>query len=86
MSRRSFTRRFRRLTGSTLGEWLLRERLALARQQLETTTRSIEAIAGECGFGTAASLRQHFARALGVSPSAYRRTFRERTPGGTRRD
>ena len=28
------------------------------------------------GFGTAANLRQHFTKAVGVAPMAYRRTFR----------
>jgi hypothetical protein len=31
-SRRSFSRHFRQLTGGTLGDWLLRERLALAQR------------------------------------------------------
>ena len=78
LSRRTFTRRFRQLTGTTLGEWLLRERVALTQRRLETTTQSIEEIAAECGFGTSASLRQHFAQVLKTSPSAYRRTFKER--------
>lgn len=76
LSRRTFTRRFRRLTGMTLGEWLLRERVALAQRRLETSTQSIEAIAEECGFGAGASLRQYFARILQISPSAYRKAFR----------
>jgi hypothetical protein len=31
---------------------------------------------GTAGFGTAASLRQHMAATTGVSPMAYRQTFR----------
>lgn len=75
MSRRTFTRRFRRLTGGTVGAWLLAERLALSQRLLERTDRSVEAIAALAGFGSPVSLRQHFARAFGVSPSAYRQTF-----------
>lgn len=75
MSRRSFTRHFKQLTGMTLGEWLLHERIAFAQRLLETTAHSIEAVAGECGFGTSASLRQHFANLLKTSPTAYRRMF-----------
>lgn len=78
LSRRTFTRRFRQLTGTTLGGWLLRERVAFAQRLLETTTQSIDVIADECGFGTGASLRQHFAQLLKVSPSGYRRMFRDR--------
>ena len=76
LSRRSFTRHFRQVTGTTVGRWLLNQRLSLAQRQLEATSRSIEQIAQDAGFGSATSLRQHFAAALRTSPSAYRRAFR----------
>ncbi|REG59823.1 AraC family transcriptional regulator /AraC family transcriptional regulator with amidase-like domain [Paraburkholderia sp. BL6669N2] len=76
MSRRTFTRRFRLATGTTVGAWLLAQRLARAQQLLESTDESVEAIAGIAGFGSAASLRQHFAEAFRTSPSAWRREFR----------
>lgn len=76
MSRRTFTRHFRQLTGGTLGSWLLAERLALAQRLLETTEQSVERVAALAGFGSPASLRQHFGKGLGVSPSAWRQTFR----------
>jgi transcriptional regulator GlxA family with amidase domain len=76
MSRRTFTRRFRLATGTTVGAWLLAQRLARAQQLLESTEESVEAIATSAGFGSAASLRQHFADALRTSPTAWRREFR----------
>ncbi|WP_233831934.1 helix-turn-helix domain-containing protein [Paraburkholderia sp. ZP32-5] len=76
MSRRTFTRRFRLATGATVGAWLLAQRLARAQQLLESTDKSIEAIAASAGFGSAASLRQHFGEAFRTSPSAWRRGFR----------
>ncbi|QQC63607.1 helix-turn-helix domain-containing protein [Paraburkholderia ginsengisoli] len=76
MSRRTFTRRFRLTTGTTVGAWLLAQRLARAQQLLESSDASVEAIAGIAGFGSAASLRQHFADAFRTSPSAWRREFR----------
>ncbi|MDI1274185.1 helix-turn-helix domain-containing protein [Polaromonas sp.] len=75
MSRRTFTRRFREATGTTVGRWLQNQRLALAQRLLETTDRPVEAVAADAGFGSAVSLRQHFAAAFRVSPSAYRRQF-----------
>jgi len=75
MSRRTFTRRFREATGTTVGKWLQTQRLALAQQLLETPRRSIEHVAAEAGFGSALSMRQHFAAALDTSPSVYRREF-----------
>lgn len=78
MSRRSFTRHFRQHTGTTVGQWLLAQRLALAQRLLETTGHPIERIAERAGFGTPLSLRQHFAAALATTPSTYRREFRGR--------
>lgn len=75
MSRRSFTRHFRQLTGSTFGQWLINERVKAAQLQLETTHLSIEKIADTCGFGSSLSLRQHFASIVGVSPTTYRKTY-----------
>jgi len=78
MSRRSFTRHFRQHTGTTVGQWLLAQRLALAQRLLETTAQPIERIAERAGFGTALSMRQHFGAALHTTPSLYRREFRVR--------
>ena len=75
MSRRNFTRRFRELTGAPLGQWLLGQRLAYAQRLLEATRQPIESVAQNAGFGSAMSLRQHFSRAYGTSPSAYRALF-----------
>jgi len=75
MSRRTFTRRFRQATGTTLLQWLLNQRLARARRLLETTDRAVEWVALEAGFGSAVSLRQHFAASLGTSPTRYRARF-----------
>jgi AraC family transcriptional activator FtrA len=78
MSRRTFARRFRSETGTTPAQWLLEQRLRAAQSLLETTDRSIEQIAQECGFGNAAALRAHFGRRLRTTPTAYRRTFTTR--------
>ncbi|GIJ73591.1 GlxA family transcriptional regulator [Virgisporangium ochraceum] len=76
MSVRTFTRRFRDEVGMTPGQWLIRQRVEHARQLLESSDLPIDRIATVAGFGTAASMRQHLGVTLGVSPSAYRRTFR----------
>jgi transcriptional regulator GlxA family with amidase domain len=77
MSRRSFTRRFRREVGQSPTRWLTLQRLAHARHLLEATDLTVDQIARRAGLGTAVSLRQHLRAALGVSPSAYRKTFRQ---------
>jgi transcriptional regulator GlxA family with amidase domain len=77
MSPRTFARRFSDLTGSTPHRWLCRQRVLLAQRLLETTDVAVEQIADQCGLGTAANLRLHFRAEIGVSPAAYRRTFRQ---------
>lgn len=76
MSVRTFSRRFRDEVGMTPGQWLVQQRIEHARGLLETTDLPVDRIAEEAGLGTAASLRQHLAATIGVSPSAYRRAFR----------
>ncbi len=74
-SERSFIRRFREETGEPPLRWLTRARVAEARRLLESTDLSIERVADHAGFGTAATLRTHFARELRSGPAAYRRTW-----------
>lgn len=76
MSRRTFTRRFRQVTGTSVGEWLLGQRLARAQRLLETTGKPIDRVAEEAGFGSAAALRLHFTRSFLIPPARYRREFR----------
>jgi transcriptional regulator GlxA family with amidase domain len=76
MSVRTFTRRFREETGETAGSWLIRARVDRARHLLESTDLPVDRVAADSGFGTTASLRQHLAAVVGVSPLAYRRTYR----------
>ncbi len=77
MSLRTFLRRFNALTGMTPGEWLLAERLARARVLLESGDVSVEDVATQAGFGSAATLRHHFRQRLGISPTHYRARFRK---------
>jgi transcriptional regulator GlxA family with amidase domain len=76
MSVRTFSRRFRAETGMSPGTWLTRQRIEHARHLLETTDLSVDGVAERAGLGTGASLRQHMRATLGVSPLAYRKTFR----------
>ena len=74
-SERTFARRFRQETGTTPLRWLHAQRIDHARRLLEASDLPVEAVARQCGFGSAAILRQHFRRATATTPTAYRRTF-----------
>lgn len=82
MSRRNFTRHFRKTTGTSFKQWLLNQRMAHAQRMLESSNASIDVVAQEAGFGTALSMRQHFRANLRTSPSDYRKLFRA-GPGAT---
>ncbi|MET8407466.1 helix-turn-helix domain-containing protein [Streptomyces sp. NPDC005195] len=84
MSVRTFTRRFREEVGVSPGQWLTQQRVERARQLLESSDLSVDQVARDAGFGTAQSMRQHLQAVLGVTPTAYRRTFRSsgREAGG----
>ena len=81
MSTRTFARRFRDATGASPAAWLNRQRVLRAQQLLETTDAELEEIARFAGFGTAAVMRHHFVRMVGVSPGRYRQTFGAREAG-----
>jgi transcriptional regulator GlxA family with amidase domain len=76
VSPRTFARRFREETGTTPLRWLLARRVLEARRLLEESDLPVDAVAWRAGFGTAASLRDHFRRATATTPTAYRRSFR----------
>ncbi|RWR20537.1 helix-turn-helix domain-containing protein [Sinirhodobacter populi] len=72
---RSIQSHIRDATGLAPGEWLLRERLSLAKELLEGSSRSVGEIAALCGLGSATNFREHFRAAMGLPPSVYRARF-----------
>ncbi|HEU5485010.1 MAG TPA: helix-turn-helix domain-containing protein [Microlunatus sp.] len=65
---------FRESVGITLGEHLLRHRIAEAQRLLITTHLTTTTVAHAAGFGSASSLYAHFTRACGCPPGEYRRS------------
>lgn len=76
MSERTLARRFQEETGDSPMAWLIKQRIALARELLETTGLPMERIAERTGLGTATNLRLHFTAQLGIPPNLYRKQFR----------
>jgi len=76
LTRRSFQRRFKRATGRTPIEELIRLRVQLAKHRLAQTDAPMFNIAIDCGFGDQAALSNHFRRHAGMSPTAYRAAIR----------
>ena len=81
MSTRTLQREFRATTGEAPYSWLLRERIVAARELLEQSSLPLPRIAERIGIGSLESLRHHFRRHVGVSPSVYRARFGARKSG-----
>jgi AraC family transcriptional activator FtrA len=86
MSSRTLQRQFQEITGMPPYEWLLQERVSRAKQLLETPRATLAHICERVGFFSEESLRHHFRRLAGVSPSHYRRAARQRSQAGRTED
>jgi AraC family transcriptional regulator, transcriptional activator FtrA len=76
MSPRTLQRQFHDATGMAPYEWVVRERVAVARELLEAPAPlPMARVAELAGFGSEESLRRHFRRIALTSPGAYRKKF-----------
>lgn len=75
LSERSFKRRFRQATGMAPLEYVHTIRLEEAKQWLESSDSSIEAIVDAIGYEDASFFSRLFRRKVGLTPAQYRRRF-----------
>jgi AraC family transcriptional regulator, transcriptional activator FtrA len=80
LSRRTLIRRFHDTMGMSPQQWLLRQRLLLAQDLLETTSMPVDQVAERSGMGSAANLRHHFHAHFGVPPLVFRANFHNPRP------
>jgi AraC family L-rhamnose operon regulatory protein RhaS len=72
VSRRCFTRLFRKAAGCSFAKYVERVRVEYACQLLRETGRSVATIAFECGFEDLSSFYRAFRRQKGVPPLRWR--------------
>ncbi len=75
VSVRHLTRLFNQELSLTPAQWLEQQRIARARELLESTALAVKQIADDCGFSGVDILRRAFMRQLKVTPSQYRRFY-----------
>jgi transcriptional regulator GlxA family with amidase domain len=75
LTERSFNRRFAQATGMSPMEYLHTLRLEEAKQILETTNLSIDAVANEVGYAESSFFGRLFRRKVGITPAQYRKRF-----------
>jgi transcriptional regulator GlxA family with amidase domain len=72
---RSLARRFRKATGYSPLDYVHALRLEEAKQLLERSELSVDAIGEDVGYEEPSFFRRLFRRKVGMSPAAYRRRF-----------
>lgn len=68
-----FAREFRATTGHSPYQYLLAQRMDHARSLLRTTDWSVQEIAAQCGFVSAASFVRAFRQRVGATPGEWRK-------------
>jgi transcriptional regulator GlxA family with amidase domain len=76
MATNSFARLFQTDMGISLGQYILKRRMAQACQLLHHTQSSIDLIADEVGFCNRHHFSRMFKKVIGESPAFYRKTLR----------
>jgi len=80
MSRSAFAGQFRDAVGQTPHKYVTAQRIQAARRLLAESGHSLERIAAQVGYDSAASLSRTFKRMVGMSPGSYRSGARGADP------
>ena len=75
VSERTLARRFKASLGMSPLNYLQSQRIARARQLLESSKLPLERIVEQCGYEDVSSFRKLFARQVGMTPREYRQRF-----------
>ena len=77
LNRNKLNEQFRLLFGDTVFSWLREQRLQNARQLLDDSQISVQAIAETCGYVSPPQFSRAFKQRFGLSPSEYRKSVTE---------
>lgn len=72
LSRSHFSRAFKCSTGLSPQDWIRHQRIARAKQLIQSTNLSLTQISQECGFCDQAHFCHIFTRSEGINPFAWR--------------
>ncbi len=75
VSERTLARKFKASLGMSPLSYLQSQRIARARQLLETSRLPLDRIVEQCGYEDISSFRKLFARQVGMTPREYRLRF-----------
>jgi len=72
---------FKKETGIKLSDYIIQERLSLAKRMLETTDMSITMVAEKVGYTNFSYFSTLFKNLYGISPVKYKRKYQDASPG-----
>ncbi|WP_212004782.1 GlxA family transcriptional regulator [Chitinophaga sp. HK235] len=75
MSRRTFERRFKKATRSTVAEYIQRVKIEGAKKQLEIGRKSIQEVMVNIGYTDTQTFRDVFRRITGMTPVEYKNKY-----------
>jgi len=75
MGRRTFERKFKKLTGNSVIEYIQRVKVEAVKKQLEQGRKTINEIVYEVGYNDINAFRTVFKRCTGLSPVDYRKKY-----------
>lgn len=77
LSRAQLNRKIKAITGETTTEYILKIKISLAKQLLDTTDKSIFEIAMDCGMDSDSYFCTLFKKSTGVTPLQYRNRVKQ---------
>ncbi len=80
LSEYQFDQRIRKIFQLTPGQLIQKVRMEVAVRRLRETNDAIAMVALDCGYSDQSAFTRQFRQTVGLSPSEYRRMFRQ-TPG-----
>ena len=73
VSKYHFCREFKKVTGFTVMDYVLKTRIVIAKSLLRETNKSISEISEDCGFSSISYFCRTFKNEIGLSPLQYRK-------------
>jgi transcriptional regulator GlxA family with amidase domain len=75
VGRRSFERRFKRVTNNSVLEYVQRVKIEAAKRSFETSLKNINEVMWDVGYTDSKAFRTVFKKVTGLTPNEYRNKY-----------
>jgi len=80
LSKRSFNRKFKEVTGNTPNDYIQRVKMEWARNKLEFEDIDIQQLSYQLAYNDPGTFRRIFKKHIGITPKSYRDKFKRMAP------